>query len=134
MKNLEWQVSNLELSKRFCELGVKQDGCFIWYHFLPEDEWAIKHKSWGKLLATNLKLKKLEARKYYSAFTVAELGEISKKIKNITLACYYQKDTKIWICQDIEYKIKIPSSEAKTEANARAKMLIYLIENKLIKI
>ena len=47
MISLEKQICSLELSKRFKELGVKQESLFVWYHppsmargrEPTEDEW-----------------------------------------------------------------------------------------------
>jgi hypothetical protein len=66
---------------------------------------------------------------HISAFTVAELGEMLKE--GMERSFYSQKDG--WT---IEYTpIDTPLLRmwgCETEADARAKMLIYLIENKLI--
>jgi hypothetical protein len=84
-----------------------------------------------------------------SAFTVAELGEmLPKEIwvktkrnvkKKAWLHCIYETDGATWdiwyktntIDEDLEY---LPLQSDSSEADARAKMLIYLIENKLIEI
>lgn len=73
------------------------------------------------------------------AFTVAELGEMlppgygSHKVSDITHVTEFQSTF-----DEAEYSCTSPYKEpyqvAKTEADARAKMLIYLIENKLISV
>lgn len=125
---LQKQVSSLELSKKLKELGVPQDSLFWWsecvnYDFDKTGDWEI--------------LQDVNCDGVISAFTVAELGEMlqspisckgfnsciikSFKIDDIYVSAVYNLDGKhiIWI-------------EADTEADARAKMLIYLLENKLI--
>lgn len=77
---LEQQVCSLELAKKLKELGVKQESAFVWSVPNPEKgrnereklvlgkycEVMLCHKArdWG------------EAFDVYSAFTVAELGEM----------------------------------------------------------
>ncbi len=107
---LESQVSNLELSKRLKELGVKQESLFWWYD-----------------LGSNYRLQQLDEKERLSqyaisAFTVAELGELigwgHLSGKN---------ELGKWECWCKDYSLT-----ADTEADARAKMLIYLLEQKLV--
>jgi hypothetical protein len=138
---IENQVCSLELSKKLKKLGVKQKSLWWWC----EDKQRNNKESFFKLYGVSI----AQSRKFnvpefsiYSAFTVAELGDILPHY--ITIAGYaeflkYRK----WIfskdkstihkveygedCQPFyEYK------KADTEANARAKMLIWLIENKYV--
>lgn len=114
--NLEQQVCSLELAKKLKELGIEQKSIF--YH-LP-------------FYATT------DEENRVSAFTVAELGEMLFPFNIVT---YKYKKGKKFIyevaIQDMEMRINKtyePSHKADTEANARAKMLIYLLENKLIEV
>ena len=113
---LDNQVTNLELSKKLKELGAKQKSLF-WWNIFTDPNTNKKRK----ILAYNLSK---TFGDYYSAFTVAELGEMLplRILNNVG----QQTDGKYY-CQ---LGIKFISSD--TEANARAKMKIYLIENKLI--
>lgn len=62
----------------------------------------------------------------YSAFTVAELGEILKENKHVWMPYYCDQALVLgWVYKFSDGK----TIEEKTEADARAKMLIYLIEN-----
>jgi hypothetical protein len=106
---LENQVTNLELSKKLKELGVKQTSTFYW-----KDGYLNFQPSVGN--------------GEYSAFTVAELGELVMKPVNVN--CGYSVMANMYVCH---YGRKRASMD-KNLANALAKMLIYLIENKLIKI
>lgn len=125
---LEQQVCSLELAKKLKELGVKQESLFycvidlmgggleneLKYGEMPED-----HYSWS----------------FASAFTVAELGEILKKHGNF-ISGYGLDTEKEYYCTRVslpEFEIWSENFvEADTEADARAKMLVYLLENKLI--
>jgi len=128
---LSKQVVSLKLAKKLKELGVKQESLY-WY-VMNED---------GKRLESEPHYARLEND--ISAFTVAELGEmlpshIKIKERLCTIAYYsneqYSKnyvEYESWE-EDIEKRKTENTTEAKTEANARAKCLIYLLENKLIK-
>jgi len=141
----ENQVSSLEPSKKLKELGVKQDSLFYW-----EDIWEEKiHKEPVEPRLEFIKKKKPVnkvdvystggkwASSWYSAFTVAELGEmLPRTVKSIggeilSLKMYKNSDG-----YNVCYMGLVEGHRefARTEADARAKMLCYLIENNLIKI
>lgn len=126
--NLESQVCSFELAKRLKELGIKQSSLFFW--------------TIGGIVS---RLEALPILDYnYSAFTVAELGEmlpyrIHKKISEYGLSYDWIISMDVNLC--IYYKCEIGGDELyppdinhdeETEANARAKCLIMLLENKLI--
>ena len=112
---LEQQVVSLELAKKLKELGVKQDSLF--YHYsqgigTADDLWERGENHiwvWDNA---------------YSAFTVAELGEVIGAGLN----------TRINMSGNIVvfHTLYDNGFTADTEADARAKMLIYLLENNLI--
>lgn len=109
---IENQLVEIELSKEMKELGFKQDGYWSWY--TNGDSKHLLHNPEG--------YRPIEA-KTFDAFTVAELG---KKLMNQgPLPVYYNDGINGpgWYNKDIF---------AKNEANARAKMLIYLAKNNLI--
>lgn len=122
---LENQVTSLELSKKLKELGVKQESLFYWVHcevVSPVGDYALE----TKVLMDNFIHK--EDKIIASAFTVAELGEMlpHNSRTGVTMG--------LWECWlDYDSQGKGYEQQAETEANARAKMLIYLIENNLIK-
>lgn len=99
--NLENQVCSLELSRRLKQLGVKQDSLF--YHLIGG-------------ITSRIEALPLMGEDWYSAFTVAELGEILPTM-----------------IVDDKRDIYIQYFKSETEADARAKLLIFLIENNLIK-
>jgi len=116
---LEDQVTSLRLSKKLKELGVKQLSLFCWCkggtrnYVIREFEFKVFYEKWC------------------SAFTVAELGEMIPA--GMTLKTFYPETENAWVgFWDEKEKIdKI--FYGNTEADARAKMLCYLLENKLIK-
>lgn len=121
---LENQVCSLELSKRLKELGVKQESLFAWQYFSDKEGWNIGN--------VGLVPYKWIGNKSFSAFTVAELGEmlphwIGTPLNLPFKANYYPENKAGWFGQ-----VNAQGFFADTEANARAKMLIYLLENNLI--
>lgn len=140
---LEDQVCSLELAKKLKELGVGQESLFYWgrdsidigeyrhilvmrfngtlWHF--DDEVA---KIQGKH-GNNIWFGEIESCNDYSAYTVAELGELLPM--DVLFNSWRMKNGDIRIgnptCKGMRFT-------ANTEVNARAKMLIYLLENKLI--
>lgn len=125
---LKDQLCSLELSKKLKELGVLQESEFF-HHHDPEAKlfpWRLDH--WENLC--------IQQHENYSAFTVAELGDMLPqvilfddsdlifggcKIIGGWVSLYYDEDNYAAL-----------TFEDETEANARAKMLIYLLENGLI--
>jgi len=120
---LEDQVCSLELAKKLKELGVDQDSYFYWCRIrdLETDHISIKSESQIQTLENHYQVDKIT-----SAFTVAELGEMLPSF----IDSWHVKRT--WECS-----VKLDRDGgmtfcAKTEADARAKMLIYLLKNKLL--
>ena len=111
---LEQQVCSLELAKKLKELGVKQESLWWWQKQNHTDTWNIEDM---QICAFD--------EDWYSAFTVAELGEMLPK--------GIRTDKKVhgneWCVYDYGQAISDTTyHQAKTEANARAKMVIYLKE------
>lgn len=139
---IEKQVCSLELSRKLKGLGVKQESYLIWeqywnWHYDERTDSMIREYS---EIAGILRFEQRsnsngvieESRKsnnygyeIYSAFTVAELGEMFPATEQI-------RDTRVndvcWACD-----VMTQRTFGDTEADARAKMLIYLIEQDLIK-
>ena len=132
---LEQQCVSLDLAKRLKELGVKQESLFWWSIHSTDARVVIHRRSVSG-----------SPERYYSAFTVAELGEmLPDKVKRDDQVYLY--DFIHWPMPDPMHKWKgyiwqvkegcaIPKSHVfgETEADTRAKLLIYLIENQLITI
>jgi hypothetical protein len=133
----EQQVCSLELAKRLKELGVKQESYFTWLHpniTYPagntNTRWLIHHG-----LFNTEPYEKIDDSA--SAFTVAELGEmlpwrIYAKRRELFFRIY--KTEKYWwpAYGDFNGQV-IHDLFENTEADACAKMLIYLLENGLMK-
>ena len=140
---LEEQLTSLELSKKLKDLGVNQESLYYWercggeivvscaeWHDSWTGEWGNGHELLETLIA--------------SAFTVAELGDMLPsciKTKGGILFEHWSRDKQDsqWFCDYLplgfsqDDEIESESMQvADTEANARAKMLIYLIKNKLL--
>lgn len=112
---LENQVCLLDLAKKLKELGVKQESLFWWQGYLH---------SMNRVELVNTE--NLDTGyDHYSAFTVAELGEM------LPIGVSSRKS---YTGGDFMVKYKTVYKRADTEVNARAKILIYLLENKLIKL
>jgi hypothetical protein len=142
---LEKQVCNLELAKKLKELGIKQESLFYWNEGINinDEQEEVNHIC---LLNHN---QTFSHWKFYSAFTIAELGEfLPKQIKssNQTGFLFYDFEAEelSYICLghneygNYRYPLVLNSQQlifdGKEEVNSRAKALIYLIENDLIKV
>ncbi len=129
--NLEQQCIGLDLAKRLKELGIMQESLF--YHYNEpyddgRDDWVIT--TWEDY--EDACPSKTEP---FSAFTVAELGEM------LPIAIPYLEDGE----DDVSFLLTGKNQDGKwfvnytydvtdeSEANARALILIYLIEQGLVK-
>ncbi len=134
---LENQLTSLELSKRLDELGVKQDSLFYWIrNFHTNDDWKIGDNTDinNNKDAVSRRLEPLY-KVGASAYTVAELGEMLPDGLHIMIRTDYMINK--WYCEAEHipsgvFRERLHLETAKNEAEARAKMLVYLIENKLI--
>lgn len=122
---LEDQVCSLELANRLKELGIKQHSICYWWQY-DKDSWHL-----------TIAVYPTSPKNYISAFTVAELGEMLPSWINGHHLIITKAST--WFLRyrapsSFIPKEEDPEIEDENEANARAKMLIYLIENALIKI
>lgn len=124
---LEKQVCSLELAKRLKELGVKQESYFV----IRTDGYGVWHPKEGDY--------QYDLQISYSAFTVAELGEMlplsvtSSREQNLEL------DIVPWWCVEYDGILNEQREGFRnrcftddTEADARARMLQYLLENGII--
>jgi hypothetical protein len=131
---LHKQVCSLELAKRLKELGVKQESFF---HYLDEREYEGEEDENGnpcdykiEIIQNADTLPGKEISLLYSAFTVAELGNI---LPNWFDSAKWNYD--IWVCRFMELKNdKKHHCFGVSDADVRAKMLIYLLENNLMEL
>lgn len=126
---LEDQVCSLELAKRLKELGVRQESYF--YYCLEGFSGQTGEEYWG---IHALRRKNVIQEEYISAFTVAELGVMLPHSINDWVICIEKHPYDGWFIKywDNSYKQLREAQDGK-ESDARAKMLIYLIENGLVK-
>lgn len=129
---LEDQVCQLELAKRLKELGVKQESLYFWCHHLKNEF----HGEWwdvlpGSYASQHGAFSSGNEDHVCAAFTVAELGEMLP-YEFSTMKGF---DGSLWYCSDIRVNdLEIDRMfKFKTEADARAKMLIHLIEKGIVK-
>jgi hypothetical protein len=106
------QVCSLELAKSLKELGVKQESLYLYWR---GNVYTSAHVD-GRSLA---------GKEGIAAPTVAELGEM---LPPGAYEVVRDESKRCWI----KYEYCDVGFSANTEADARSKMLIYLIENKLV--
>ena len=134
---LESQVCSLELAKKLKELGVKQGGYFDWNLANDEDD----EYRWFAMRNSEFQEKWGIPQETISAFTVAELGEMLPR----TVRLERHERPAEWavlvtggaIDWDVSYRVgggAIYQVVDKDEANARARMLVYLIEKGIVKL
>jgi len=137
MRNHEWQVVSIELAKRMQELGFPQESLFGWrIRYVSDGD----KDSW-EVCITDGFVQDWEGVESWAAFTVAELGEmlpdgglwLKDEIGTVrtfkAYRCEYclgEEDIPAPMCKPLHRQC------ADTEADARAKMLIYLAENGLL--
>lgn len=132
---LEDQLCSLELAKKLKELGVKQESLF--YRFDHGDHQYIFCKEYEQYSPhVNLNIED-----GYSAFTASELGKMLPDSLESNTASYCEKHLIYQKSKGIhgigywkgDHQQAYPSFNDETEANCRAKMLIWLIEHGYVK-
>ena len=133
---LENQVVSLELAKKMKELGFEQESLYNW---CEQFSWGAR-KPLGTFVLTDSKerIYKDQEKTLIHAYTVAELG---KMLPNgfITYSFIDMEGATQWICEDsrgygkrMGKNLTTHTEQEYTEADARAKMLIYLKEKNLL--
>lgn len=132
-------ITSLELSQKLKELGVPQRSEFEW-----STTESGNNISLGTTLTPDHPNYKSPFYKSYSAFLSSELGEmlpfeVTLKEKSYLIQTRFYEEYNIkkysiayWNHKDGKHLTN--SKKELKEVNARAKMLIYLIENKLIQV
>lgn len=133
-------MCSLELAKQLKALGVKQDSLFYW---VDRGDNALEEYKGIGLIGREV-FRQFFAKEYdpiASAYTVAELGEMlpaSLRLDSDDVGWFsvklsvFSKGRASW---RVAYDAPRPhdiSERAETEADARAMMLIYLLENKIV--
>jgi len=127
---IEDQICSLEHAKRLKELGVMQGS--LHYHM---EKYGIVTKTRSGFVmlksvqsgAPDLTKEDFATQEYYAAFTAAELGAaLPNAINGVMMILENGEDIKY-----VSYP-RIKTTFGITEAQARANMLIWLIDNKYI--
>lgn len=136
---LEDRVCSMELAKKLNELKVKRsqfEDTWWWTEFYNTS--STTPDTLFSTLVSYDKLEEMRERSYlkelraYSAFTVAELGEmLGRYVDSIVLS-----ERPPWELYNPETHRRLPAymQIELREANARAVYLVYLIENGLVKV
>ena len=127
---LEAQVPSLELCKKLKSFSYPQEGLFWWTNTWDKDEWQVDMYPIIEVMKDGKKRKPVK----FIAPTVAEMGEwLPNYVKDDTnyLQIVKSNDGKFWFIQ-YDNGFGNMETEGKTEANARAKCLIWLVENDYI--
>lgn len=133
----EQQVTSLELSQRLEKLGVKQESYFYWVSGEGQNKWVLMQhpKGWTDRGGT------LESYwyKFYSAYTVAELGEllpaqvtIEKRKPNLLITKRHTPHIS-WnttYCT-ADTQVLTPIMNEAFLAESLGEMLVFLIKNKI---
>lgn len=126
---IEDQVCSLELAKKLHKLKVNQEDALYYWGKAGMMGWQLENRNYA-----NYRWKRAEI---HAAFTVAELGEmLPRNLYGFNPVVSLLPDG-VYQCGYLDNERKETHvlngwKQADTEADARAKMLIYLIKNKLI--
>jgi hypothetical protein len=142
--NMNEQVISLELAKKLKELNIEQDSYFFWCKTAPilTSSGTDKAPEWKELhLFDEWTRKKIDYYESYSAFSCSELGVmLPKYIKKNDFEYYYSqvpsKHCNEWVIFYGNSFTFLENCEVEdvSEAECKAKMLVYLIENGLMEL
>jgi hypothetical protein len=124
----ERQVCSLELAKKLKELGVRQEGIHTWQRRRHDKQYELDP---GGSFET------ADDDAWFSAFTVAELGEMLPASVVSGKTEFDAARLGRWVAAQTEGSSGYFHGDgeyANTEADARAKMLIHLLENGILKV
>lgn len=134
MMEPEDQVCSLELAKRLKELGIKQDSFFYWWQRVdgcgsPRQPWKQRE---DYVLLNHFSQHPFQ--EIFSAFTVAELGKILTSTASYEAMLFFLPN---YIKQNDDWLFTynngcIQYLQAKTEADARSKIIIHLFVNSMM--
>lgn len=138
------QLVSFDLAREMEELCVKQDSLWWWENYSKNaygyvKELEVTDHSCVEDEVPTLGLRVPKDYVICSAYTVAELGEmLPARIKTDYGSWTYlhitkRENTKEWVL-DYNYLLDIAEIRENTEADARAKMLIYLIKEGYVKV
>lgn len=136
---IEEQAVSLELAKKLKELGVKQESIFRYcgghmMYFDDQENGKFEECRNTDLLEEDeyCHTAELTCEYFVSAFTVAELGEMMPTASMEVDIRWSKGEGAYWgECFKFGKQVHLIGGE-KTEADCRAKMLIYLLETEII--
>ena len=132
--NLENQVTSLELSKRLEKLGVKQESLFVWVESVDTIGYGGELGKTGEWFL-RMSHKPEPNKSVIPAYTVAELGGMfpprTKTVRHKNGGWYCNWEDDVLATAHVEREFYTDTWD-EIEVNARAKFLVYLIENKFI--
>lgn len=135
---LEQQVVSLELSKHLKKLGFEQESLWYWFQHCNKVHQGNEKYDPEFLWKLQPYFKGLNIDNACSAYTVAELIKmlpkvIGNEIERTEYWMHTHYSNNFWRVSYDKYDCCLfEEIKAKTEADARAKMLIYLKENNLL--
>lgn len=124
---IDQQVITLEQAKKLKELGVKQESLFT---HIVQAEARYHGIHYAMIEDLYIRDEQYVLWDEYSAFTVAELGEMLPMFPEYSWQTYKHSADDEWRCQVMDGQEGV----CKTEAQARAFILIHLLENNIISI
>lgn len=123
---LENQITSLELSKKLKEFGTPQNSLFYWV-ISSTTNYHLSYTEGDKDLLPQ------DRNDFYSAFTVAELGNLLPEyVKGCWLRIVKNIEKQWGVCYYKNNEIEFAFTWFDSLSEAMGKMLIYLLENKLI--
>lgn len=135
---LEEQVTNRQLSKKLQKLKIKRETLFSWVISRRDGEtFVLDYNDSCGLCSASYNANRDKA---VSAFTVAELGELlpngvsTEKMKDGKSWCPNWSYNSLTLGIDNYVDLIKRYKNIRTEADARAILLIFLIEKKIIKV
>lgn len=118
----ESQFCSYDLSKRIDALGVKRECLF---------RYAFYKGKWAPVYVNDLRRGTSDPlTDFIPAYTVAELGEMLPELTHTVKERLSDRSFR-WHCY-VAGRLGKDTQEGWSEADARAKMLIHLLENKLV--
>lgn len=135
--NPEQKVCTLEQAQKLKELGVKQKAGLTWTFNIVMERWELS--TWSpEALELLVKSKRIDYKHgFFSAFDVAELGELMPDgselgTRQIMSYRWHPNVGPLWCCHaensDNAEEEPVYEFDAATEAEARAGLLIFLLE------
>ena len=120
----------MELAKRLKELGVKQESVHYWWN-CPLEDFTPRYHIHGEVNEAN------DAIRIASAFTLAELdGMLPETVRysreKVTADVFEGRGDWFFVADALRHETGRHTETADTEADARAKMVVYLIEKQTV--